>query len=108
MDPEKKDVTEAAARFTNSKKPAPPPSGSTPPPGDDDDDDDDDPSSSGSSGSSASGGSGQPPRKSPDTGDETETSHWAFLSVLFLAGAAAICLTRFRGKEDPGAEDDRE
>lgn len=109
VDPEKKDVTEAAARFTNSKKPAPPPSSSTTPPGDDDDDDDDDdPSSSGSSGSSASGGSGQPPRKSPDTGDETETSHWAFLSVLFLAGAAAICLARFRRKEDPGAEDDRE
>ena len=108
VDPDKKDVTEAAAHFTNSKKPAPPPSSSTTPPGDDDDDDDDDPSSSGSSGTSASGGSGQPPRKSPATGDETETGHWAFLSVLFLAGAAAICLARFRRKEDPGAEDDRE
>ena len=60
-------------------------------PGDDDDDGDDpDP--------------GDPPppvtpRKTPDTGDITETGGWTFLSLAFLAGIAAILYHRWRKKK---------
>ena len=60
-------------------------------PGDDDDDGDDpDP--------------GDPttpvtPRKTPDTGDITETGGWTFLSLAFLAGIAAILYYRWRKKK---------
>ena len=39
------------------------------------------------------------PRKTPDTGDITETGGWTFLSLAFLAGIAAILYYRWRKKK---------
>ena len=111
VDPDQKNVTVAPpARFTNSRqKPEDPPpssssgsSSSSAPPGGGDDDDGDD-----SSSAPPPDGSSVTSRKHPGTGDETDTESWASLSVLFLVGAVAICLARFRRKKDPAAEDPR-